>query len=145
MNKNRNFTKICNNLCYLFDYQEIGFLMHLTQINFIRECGYNTSYSRDFMLKKFRMNVRVFQRCTNRFIEMGLLEKKRKGLHFDYLLNKKRYERLLDIVCATNDVFALTKFCKKEFIKGSRTIDSITDSEIQILREQGESNKHKCV
>lgn len=142
-NRTAGFTKLHINLCYLFDHQEICFLMHLVHIDFVRSCGYNTAYGRDFMFKKFKMNMRVFQRCTNRFTEMGLLEKKRKGLHFDYLLNQKLYQRLLEIMCATNDVFVLTEFCEREFIKGSRTIESIRDSEIKILGEKGEANKQK--
>lgn len=138
-----SFVKMNLNLCYLFDQQEFCFLAHLLHLDFIRKCNYNTSFSRDFMLKKFRMNRRIFQRCTNRFTDLGLLEKKRQGVHIDYLMNQKLYQRLVEILCATQDIFAVSEFCEREFIKAGRKIESITDSEIQILREQGEANKQR--
>lgn len=129
----RMYVRSYLNLGYILDKSEFFFMLHMNQIHFIASLGYKTSWSKDFLMNRMDMNRRVFNRCEKRLIEMKLLKKGRDGKKIRYFWDVELYERLVSIVNASQDVFAVKEFCKTKFIAEKRGIDEITDQEIDLL------------
>lgn len=134
--KKTTYVKCYLNLCSMFDPQEIIFILHMVNINYLRSGGYNTVWSKSFLMRRMNVGLRVFDRCVKRMTDLGLLERKLKNGMYDYCWNMNVYNRLLKIASATNDLNTLDKFGKRVFVKEKRDILSITDDEIRELEEE---------
>lgn len=138
-NKNENkssYVKCYLNLCCMFDPCEIVFLLHLVNINCLRNGGYNTVWSKTYLMQRMNLGLRVFNRCIKRMTELGLLERRLQNGMYDYHLNMAMYERMLEILTATSDTSRLSCFCKQTFLKEKRRIADISDMEIKKLGEK---------
>lgn len=138
MNKKKtSYVKCYLNLSSMFDGQEIIFILHMVNINSLRSGGYNTVWSKGFLMKRMNMGLRVFNRCVSRMAGLGLLERVPVDGMYEYHWDMDIYARLLEIISATNDISTLKKFCDQTFIKEKRDIASVTDEEIEILEQNG--------
>ena len=132
---------IHNKIRYFLDAKEMSFVTHLIYLKDLRYCGCRTAYSQDFNFKSFQLNRAVFYRCTKRLESLKLLERKAIGRFTDYVFLEDNYNRLTEIVNATDNIYALISFSEKEFILKKRSIDQITDSEIEELKIREDSFK----
>lgn len=121
------------NLSCLFDPAEIVFLLHMVDMESMKRSGYNTTWSKDFLLLRMNLGVRLFDRITKKLILMGLLSKDKVGNKYAYSLNLKAYRKLIGFLSITNDIFKLKVFCETVFIKGGRKIQDVTGSDLKML------------
>lgn len=121
------------NLSCLFDPAEIVFLLHMLDMEHMKQNGYNTTWSKEFLLLKMNLGVRLFDRVTKKLISMGLLTKEKTGNKYAYSLDLKAYRKLVGFLSLTNDIFKLKAFCETVFIKEKKKIQDITESDIEVL------------
>jgi len=74
----------------------------------------------------------TFDKCIETLLAIDLLTKTNNtdGNKVYYSLNMDLYIRLVQILPANKNVYAVIDFCKKNFKSGNRKIESITDEEI---------------
>lgn len=121
------------NLSCLFDPAEIIFLLHMVDMEYMKQNGYNTTWSKEFLLLKMNLGVRLFDRVTKKLISMGLLSKDKAGNKYIYSLDLKTYRKLVGFLSLTNDIFKLKSFCEAVFIKEKRKIWSVTGNDLKVL------------
>ncbi len=121
------------NLSCLFDPAEIIFLLHMVDMEYMKQRGCNTTWSKEFLLLKMNLGVRLFDRVTRNLISMGLLSKDKAGNKYAYSLDLKAYHKLVSFLSLTNDVFKLKAFCDTVFIKEKRKIQEISGSNLEML------------
>lgn len=131
------FVKCNLNLSCIFDASEILFIMHMVHIAYMRSKGYNTVWSKAHLMERMNIRLRTFDRCVKRMTGMKLLDRMPQEGMYDYLWNMGRYNRLLQIISATNDINRLREFCRKAFVEQKRDILSISDTEIKRLGKEG--------
>lgn len=131
------FVKCNLNLSCIFDASEILFIMHMVHIAYMRSKGYNTVWSKAHLMERMNIRLRTFDRCVRRMTGMKLLDRMPQEGMYDYLWNMGRYNRLLQIISATNDINRLREFCRKAFVEQKRDILSISDTEIKMLGKEG--------
>lgn len=111
--------------------------MHMVHIAYMRSKGYNTVWSKAHLMERMNIRLRTFDRCVRRMTGMKLLDRMPQEGMYDYLWNMGRYNRLLQIISATNDINRLREFCRKAFVEQKRDILSISDTEIKMLGKEG--------
>lgn len=121
------------NLSCLFDPAEVVFLLHMVDMESMKQSGYNTTWSKDFLLLKMNLGMRLFDRVTKKLISIGLLSKDKAGNKYAYSLDLKAYRRLVGFLSLTNDIFKLKAFCDTVFIKEKRKIQHVTGSDLRML------------
>lgn len=127
------FIKYDPHLSCMFDASETVFILHMLDIAYIRSKGYNTVWSKGYLMKRMNIRLRTFDRCVKRMAELGLLDRLPQDGMYDYLWNMTLYDRLLRIMSATRDINRLREFCRKIFIEQKRSIQSISEDEIKSL------------
>lgn len=121
------------NLSCLFDPAEVVFLLHMVDMECMKQSGYNTAWSKEFLLLRMNLGIRLFDRVTKKLISMGLLSKEKAGNKYAYSLDMKVYRKLVGFFSLTNDIFKLKTFCETVFIKGKKKIQDVTGSDLKIL------------
>lgn len=132
-----SFIKYYPCLSCMFDASEIVFILHMLDIAYIRSKGYNTVWSKGHLMKRMNIRLRTFDRCVKRMIELGLLDRLPQDGMYDYLWNMDLYNRLLRIMSATRDINRLREFCRKIFLEQKRSIQSVSEDEIELLGNEG--------
>lgn len=130
------FVKYYTGLSYMFSPAETRFILHMADIEYKKGCGYIMNLTRSDYMKIMGLNEYSFDKCIGRLVELELLSKtnNEKGNRVYYSFNMKLYEKLVGILSSSGNVDKLIAFCKKNFIEGARSIDSITEEEIQNLK-----------
>lgn len=131
------FIKYYPHLSCMFDASEIIFILHMLDIAYIRSKGYNTVWSKGHLMKRMNIRLRTFDRCVKRMVEMELLDRLPQDGMYDYLWNTALYNRLLRIMSATRDIDRLREFCRKIFVEQKRSIQSVSEEEIESLGNEG--------
>lgn len=133
------FVKYHTGLSYLFSPAETRFILHMIDIEYKKSNGYNVSWSRAQYMKIMGLNEYTFDKCIKRMIKIGLLNKRNNdmGNKVYYTFDMQIYERLVNILASTYNVDKLILFCVSNFKNQSRTIQSITDDEIMLLKAKG--------
>ena len=126
------FSKCHLNLGRLFDPAEMMFILHMQQVEFLRQTGQGGRWSKKFLMLKMNLGEKVFDRCARRLSEMELLVVS-SDYHPDFRWNDPLYDRLVEILSVTNNLKALDEFCSRVFLKGGRSIKSVSNEEIQEL------------
>lgn len=139
--KNIKFEKCYTQLWYIFDSEEMRFITNIRSVQHISSLGYNTDWSKDFMMNRVDMSRSIFNRCEKKLIEMKLLERRSVGKKVCYNWNNDLFESLVLIASVTNNVFALKEFCKRKFITEKKGIADITEEEIKFLKNAERSNR----
>lgn len=121
------------NLSLLFDSAEVVFILHLVDMENMKRNGYSTAWSRDFVLLKMNLGIRLFERCVKRLISIGLLSRKLKGHKYIYTLDMELYEKLVGIFTITNDIHKMKSFCDTVFVKQKKKIQDITEEDLKEL------------
>lgn len=121
------------NLSCLFDPAEIIFLLHMVDMEYMKQSGYNTVWSKEFLLLRMNLGMRLFDRITKKLISMGLLSKEKAGNKYAYSIDMETYHKLVGFLSLTNDVFKLKAFCETVFIKGKKKIQDVTGSDLKTL------------
>lgn len=137
-NKNNTlpFVKYYTGLSYLFSPAETRFILHMVDIEYKKGCGYIMTLNRADYMKIMGLNEYSFDKCIGRLIQLDLLSKTNnaKGNRVYYSFNMELYEKLVRILSSSCNVDKLIAFCKRNFIEGARSIESITEEEIQNLK-----------
>ena len=105
----------------------------MVDMEYMKQSGYNTTWSKEFLLLKMNLGVRLFDRVTKKLISMGLLSKDKAGNKYIYSLDLKTYRKLVGFLSLTNDIFKLKSFCEAVFIKEKRKIWSVTENDLKVL------------
>ncbi|MDR1718028.1 MAG: hypothetical protein LBS20_19500 [Prevotella sp.] len=123
-------------LSYLFNPGESRFIIHMIEIEFLKDQGYNTNWTRAEYMKRMGLNEYSFERCIKRLVKMGLLSKTNNKLKNKvyYSFNMQLYDRLVEILSVTCNIDKLIEFCETKFIRDARPIESITEKETDDLR-----------
>lgn len=127
------FVKYYPTLSCMFDASESIFILHMLDIAYMRSKGYNTVWSKGHLMKRMNIRLRTFDRCVKRMTDLGLLDRLPQDGMYDYLWNMSLYNRLLRIMSATRDVNRLSEFCRKTFVLQKRSIQSVSEEEIESL------------
>lgn len=140
-NKNKKletlpFVKFYTGLSYFFNPAETRFILHMVDIEFKKKSGFNTDWSRAEYMKIMGLNEYTFDKCIKRMLALGLLSKRNNDLgnKVYYSFDMQVYEKLVTIITSTNYVDALIDFCASNFADKPRTIESISDGELEALR-----------
>lgn len=121
-------------LMMAFDITEAAFMVYMADLDAQREIGHKTIRPLEAHLSHLGFGRRNFNRCVDKTIRMGLLERVPIDGMYDYIWNMQAYNRLVRIVSSTNSYNALRSFCKRVFDDERRRIESITNDEIQELK-----------
>ena len=122
-------------LMMAFDITEAAFMVYMADLDTLRELGHKTIRPLDSHLNHLGFGRRNFNRCVDKTIRMGLLERVPIDGMYDYIWDMRVYDKLVHIVSSTNSYVALRSFCKRVFEDEQRSILSITDDEICKLSE----------
>lgn len=123
-------------LSYLFSPGEARFILHMVYIEMLKRYGYKMKLSKACFQRQMNLNEYTFNRTVKKLEEMGLISisYNKKGTRVYYTFDLDLYEKLVTILSVTDNVDKLIKFCDSKFVKGKRTIDSITPWEIAYLK-----------
>ena len=130
--KSITFTKFHVNIPVIFDGAESVFIMQMVSAEYRAQLVRRPYWSKSFVMDRMGMKERVFNRCVARFKALNLVESETIGLKVLYKWNIPLYERLLDIITATENIYKLRKFWEA-FVEQGRSIESVTDDEIVSL------------
>jgi len=136
------FVKYYTGLSYMFSPAETRFILHMVDIEYKKQCGYYTNWTRTEYMKIMGLKEYAFDKCIDKLIQLELLSKTNnaRGNKVYYSFDMEVYERLVNILNATCNIDKLTEFCKKNFIDTVRPINSITGEEIEELNKIPETN-----
>ena len=132
--KSYAFCKLYKGLMMAFDLPESAFMVYMADLDALRNLGHKTVRPLNAHLNHLGFGRRTFDRCVNKCIRMGLLERVSIDGMYDYFWDMQVYDRLVRIVSSTNSYVALRSFCKKVFDEEGRSVVSVTDDEICRLR-----------
>jgi hypothetical protein len=123
-------------LSYLFNPVESRFILHMIEAEFLKKQGYDTGWTRAGYAKRMGLKECAFERCVKRMVDMELLAVRHNklGNRVFFSFNMALYEKLVSILSATCHVDSLIDFCDTKFKKEARSIESITEQEIETLR-----------
>lgn len=133
--KNYPFYKFYKGLMLAFDLPESAFMVYMADLDALRNLGHKTVRPLNAHLNHLGFGRRTFERCVNKSIRMGLLERVPIDGMYDYFWDMQVYDRLVRIVSSTNSYVALRSFCRKVFDDEDRSVLSVTDDEICKLRD----------
>ncbi|WP_165020627.1 hypothetical protein [Dysgonomonas sp. ZJ279] len=130
------FVKYHTCLAYIFKPAEIVFIMRMIEVEFMKLNGFYINWTRAEYMKRTGLKVYTFDKCIKKLSEMKLLTKANNELGNEvyYSFDMKLYNKLLEILHATRDVDKLIDFCYTNFEEQSRSIDSISREEIDMLK-----------
>jgi hypothetical protein len=137
------FVKYYLELSYLFSPEECRFIMHMTDIEFLKKSGYQTGWSKKEYIKRMGLSEYSFDKSVERLQKMGLLSRTHNSLgnKVFYSFDMDLYNRLVEILSMTCDIDKLIAFCNINFVEQSRSIESITEQEINDLETHNKKKK----
>lgn len=138
--KHPRFVKCYLNLGRLFDPAEMLFILHMQQVEFLCQASQGGRWSKKFLMKKMGLGEKVFDRCVRRLEQMELLIVS-SDYHPVYRWDTALYERLVEILSATDNLEALDGFCRRMFLEEKRCIRGISDFEVEMLGKSALSRR----
>jgi predicted transcriptional regulator len=132
-----SFVKYYTGLSYLFNPAENQFIMHMVYVEYLKSVNYRIHWSKAEYIKRMGLKESAFNRCVNRLSQMKLLTRtyNDRGNRVYYSFDMERYNRLVEMLSITSNIDKLIAFCDENFKKQSRSIESITEDEINELKE----------
>lgn len=133
--KNTRFVKIHPNSSCLFNGAEISFLILLLDQEFLRDMGYNSTWSRSYFQKHTGVSNATFTKCADKLEGIGILSssQNKAGEKKKYRLNYEAYEKTMLLLDTTNNRDVLSDFCESHFSKETSIFD-VTEEQILQLR-----------
>ena len=134
--KNTRFVKIHPNSSCLFSGAEISFLILLLDQEFLRDMGYNSTWSRSYFQKHTGVSNATFTKCADKLEGIGILfsSQNRTGEKKKYRLNYEAYEKTMLLLDTTNNRDVLREFCESHFSKATSIFDVTEDQILQLRR-----------
>lgn len=134
--KNTRFVKIHPNSSCLFSGAEISFLILLLDQEFLRDMGYNSTWSRSYFQKHTGVSNVTFTKCADKLEGIGILfsSQNRTGEKKKYRLNYEAYEKTMLLLDTTNNREVLRDFCERHFSKANSIFDVTEDQLLQLRR-----------
>lgn len=133
-----HFLKCYTSLIGSFDPGEVIFMLYMGHITKLKQLGYRTNYSQQYHMMRMGIGRRIFKKCEERFIKIGLLYKDilPKSI-VRYLFNFARFYDLVEILDNFKSTETSRRFCE-ELLDGPRAmkIDDITEEFIREWIEQ---------
>lgn len=133
--KKASFYRVYKGLMMGFDLPQAVFMVYMSDLMAKRNLGYDTVCSREAHMARLGIRIKTFNKCVALSERMGLLERIPVRGRYDYVFDTEAYGRLVEIVSSTNSYAALRTFCDKVFVSEGRTVRSVTDRELEILRQ----------
>lgn len=134
------FIKYHKVLSLLFNPSEVIFLLHMTDVESLKQMGHKVEWTRSFYIARMGMTTYTFDKCIDTLIDMELISKTNNSDRNKvyYHLNMENYTRLLQILSSNKNIYLIIDFCNKNFKKQKRKIADISDEEIlEISRKIG--------
>lgn len=134
--KNTRFVKIHPNSSCLFNGTEISFMILLLDQEFLRDIGYNSTWSRSYFQKHTGVSNATFTKCADKLEGIGILlsSQNRTGEKKKYRLNHEAYEKTMLLLDTTNNREVLRNFCESHFSKANSIFDVTEDQLLQLRR-----------
>ena len=130
------FFKCYSRMLGVFEPEEIVFMLYMADLSRLRGKGFDTLRSKRTHMANTGIGSRLFDRCVRRMTALGLLERvPLKGM-YDYLWDGRAYERLITILNAPASALDARAVGRQLFVSMERNILSISDKEIEELREK---------
>ena len=125
------FIKYHAGLSLFFNPAEMVFALQMANYEYLKSRGYRINLSKSEYALRMGMKDYSFEKCVNRFMELGMLTKNYNamGNRVYYSFNMELYGKLIRIVAQSRGKNRLVAFfdrIKKEL----RSIESITEEEI---------------
>jgi predicted transcriptional regulator len=132
-----SFVKYYTGLPCLFNPAECLFIMYMVYVEYLKSVNYRIRWSKAEYIKRMGLKESTFNRCVNRLSEMKLLTRtyNDRGNRVYYSFDMELYNRLVEILSITSNIDKLIAFCDVNFKKQSRSIESITEDEINELMD----------
>ena len=129
------FVKYHLGLSYVLTPTEARFVMHMIEIHRLAEWGYKTDFTRPQYMKRMGLREHAFDAAARSLCDLGLVVRTEESCRnrVYYALDLGLYERLVAIVTCTQNVDKLVGFLDFNIRKLGRSIDSITDEELDKL------------
>lgn len=133
--KTIRFIKGYPKFAYLMSNDAVCFMMHMTDIEFLRKCNYSTNWPKKEYASRMNMDIMKFNRCTCELKALGLLDvtKSVNGRYATYTINRVAYQKLLKVCAATINYKRIKSFLKEIKAKGRLILD-VSDYEISALK-----------
>lgn len=131
------FVKYPLGLSCVLSPKEARFILHMIEMQHLSLWGYKTDYTRTEYMKRMGLGENAFDTAARSLTDLGLVVRtgSRNSVHYE--LDEKMYDRLVEIVSDTRNIERLAGFLDFNLRKLGRSIDSITDEEIdQIPRKE---------
>lgn len=134
--KNTRFVKIHPNSSCLFSGAEISFMILLLDQEFLRDIGYNSTWSRSYFQKHTGVSNATFTKCVDKLESIGILlsSQNRTGEKKKYRLNHEAFEKTMLLLDTTNNREVLRDFCDNHFSKANSIFDVTEDQLLQLRR-----------
>lgn len=143
--KSTHFVKFYPGLSYLLGRDEIYFLLHIMDIEYLRQNNYGCNWYKGEYMQRMQMSRYTFDRCVKKLLKLELIIRKEnnRGNEVSYGLNLPVYNQLVKILEATYNYHALIQFFDNIVRKQGRSIASITQHEINSLKVYNSRIKKK--
>jgi hypothetical protein len=128
------FVKYHLGLSCILSPKEARFMMHMVEIHHLTLWGYKTDYTRTEYMKRMGLGEHAFDTAAGSLTELGLVVRTGSRNSVHYALNVEMYDRLVEIVSWAQNVERLSGFLDFNLRKLGRSIDSITDGELDKLQ-----------
>jgi len=130
-----SFVKAPFGFSYVLLPEEERFVKHLKEIEHLRRLGHKVDFTRAEYMRRMALREHTFDRCAASLCRLGLVIKtadsSRNKVH--YRMNEAAYKRLAEIVSMTRNVDMLTRFFDFHVFKLGKSIDQLTDEDIEGL------------
>lgn len=132
---NESFEKCYPGFSYILTPDEERFLKHLKEIEFLRRMGQKVDFTRAEYMRRMGLKEYTFDQCGKSLCRLGLAIKtsdsSRNRVH--YRLNEPVYEKLVRVVSTTRNIERLIGFFDFHVRKLGKSIDELTDQDIEGL------------
>lgn len=121
-----------------FDPEEVIFMLYMGHITQLYKLGYRTCNSQQYHMMRMGIGRRIFKKCEERFIKIGLLHKEvlPKSI-VRYSLNFTSYYKLVNILNLTQCTEMNRRFCDELLNDpNAMLIDDISENTMRQWTEQ---------
>lgn len=135
-----HFLKCYTSLIGSFDPDEVIFMLYMGHITKLKQLGYRTNYTQQYHMMRMGIGRRIFKKCEERFIKIGLLYKDilPKSV-VRYLFDLNHFYSLVETIDAFKCTETARRFCD-ELLDGPNAM-LISDITIELVREWAQKDQ----
>ncbi|MBR5801798.1 MAG: hypothetical protein IKY25_03515 [Alistipes sp.] len=109
-----HFLKCYSSLMGAFDPEEVIFLLYMGHITKLGQLGFRTTQSQQYHMMRMGIGRRVFKKCEERFLKIGLIDKDVMPKSIvQYWLCIRSYYKLINILAFFKCTETSRRFCEE--------------------------------